>query len=252
VTATRQDAAAWLPDAALAPSSGPLLLCLPYAGGGARIFHRWSSLIPGVQVAPVWLPGRERRIGEPAYDTMDDLVPALAAAIEPVLGRPYALFGHSMGAIVAFELARHLRRLGWPGPLGLLASASRAPHRRSPSPPIPDVAEFLRRLRSLGGMPADAWANPELLRLMLPVLRADFQLIDGYTYRREPPLRCPIAALAGREDPEATAAEMTCWRAQTTAFTLRTLPGGHFNITEEQAAVVQAVAEVLSGLDARP
>lgn len=222
------------------------LLCLPYAGGGASIFHEWSTLLSDVEVVPVQLPGRERRFQEPAHDNMAALVAELACVSDSVLTQPYALFGHSMGALVAFELVRTLRGQSRPLPRVLLVSASRAPHRRSQREPAADTMELLRRLKDLGGTSREAWASPELLSLMLPTLRSDFRLVDTYAYQHESPLPCPIVALHGEDDPEATTDETAHWSAQTTsAFRHRTLPGGHFNIVEDQQALVRGVAEAL-------
>jgi medium-chain acyl-[acyl-carrier-protein] hydrolase len=242
------DSARWLPDVARRRDV-IRLLCLPYAGSGASVFSAWPGRIPDVEVVPVRLPGREGRLDEPAYDRLDALVDDLADALAPVLDGPYAMFGHSMGALVTFELARRLRRESRPMPLCLFASACRAPQRRVPHAPSGRMVELLRRIKLLGGTPDEVLSNPELLGLVLPTLRADFHLVDTYTYRAEPPLPCPIVALCGKDDPEATPDEAEQWRHQTSAaFDLVQLPGGHFNINEERDLLLAAIGRAFAAL----
>jgi surfactin synthase thioesterase subunit len=219
---------------------------LPYAGGNSRIFAGWPAGLPDYEVVVVALPGRDRRFAEPAPHRMADLVPLLAAGIAPRLDRPYGLFGHSMGALIAFELSRELRRAGAAAPAHLVLSACRPPALRRPRPPDTDTKSLLRRLKQLGGTPAAALADPELLQVLLPVLRADFALVDSYTAAPEPPLSVPITAVAGEDDEDAAPAVMRAWAAETTGpFALTSLPGGHFFLHEHEDALVGAVAATL-------
>jgi surfactin synthase thioesterase subunit/glycosyltransferase involved in cell wall biosynthesis len=240
----RAPAAAWFPGADAA--KGVRLFCFPHAGGGAAAFSAWRQRLPGV--CPVRLPGRESRAAEAPFERMAPLVEALAAAVQPYLDRPFALFGHSMGAAVAFELARKLHRLGLPRPCLLIASAARAPQFRRgyTPPPAPSEAQFLEELRRLDGLPAEALDNPELLRAILPALTADAALYRNYVYAGDAPLDCPIRAYGGSDDPNVRFEHLEAWAGQTTAsFAVRLFPGGHFFTHAGQEAVLNALAEDL-------
>ena len=226
----RAPLAAWFPDAEKV--AGDRLFCFPHAGGGTRIFAGQPA---GVSLCPVRLPGREGRVAEAPFVRMSALIEALAAAIDPYLDRPFAFFGHSMGAAIAFELARELRRRGRPLPSILIASAARAPqYRRNYTPPPPPTDdEFLGELRRLQGIPLDAPFAPSVL---LPALRADATLYRNYVYTEEPPLPCPIRAYGGLEDERITRQHLEAWGEQTTAdFAVRQFPGGHFYLRQSDA-----------------
>jgi len=215
---------AWFPNADSVPTDR--LFAFPYAGGGATWFPA-----PLSNVCPVRLPGRESRLAELPFEKMRPLIDALAAAIDPYLDRPFAFFGHSMGAAIAFELARELRRRNRPLPRILIASAARAPQFRRDHvpPPPPSDADFLTELRRLGGMPSEVLDDPAVLHTILPALRADAALYRAYTYTDEPPLACPIRAYGGIEDARITTEHLEGWSEQTTAgFAIRRFPGGHF------------------------
>jgi surfactin synthase thioesterase subunit/phosphopantetheinyl transferase len=190
----------------------------------------------------VQLPGREARLAEPP----DIDVAALARAIVArASGRPFALFGHSMGARLAFEAARQMRRDGAPGPVRLFASGCRPPHLDVPLTRLAGLPddELCARIVAMGGTPPAALAHPELRELVLPAIRSDFAMVEAYRYRLEPPLDVPIVVLAGADDPEAAAAEMTGWSAHTAAWTrLYTLPGDHFFLHSAQADVLGRIA----------
>jgi surfactin synthase thioesterase subunit len=209
------------------------LVCLPHAGGGTAVFHRWRRTLPkGIGLLPICLPGRESRIAEPPITRMRVLVPEIVDAIEPALDRPYVLLGHSMGAWIAFELARELRRRGRTAPRLLVAAGSPPPHEprsRVPLHKLPD-AEFVAVVgREFDGIPPAVRENEELLALVLPVMRADFELTETYEYVEEPPLGCDILALGGSEDPTVTASELNEWGRYTTGgFEARHVAGGHF------------------------
>ena len=172
------------------------LVCFPYAGGGAHIYADWrTGLPPQVEVHAVQLPGRGRRFAEPALERLDAAVSDIVDALATLNDKPFMFFGHSMGALLAFETARALRRLGSAGPLRLLMSAYRAPQLERREPPIRDLPEaaFIAKLREFEGTPPEVFANKELLELMLPVVRADFTLVETHRYRPELPLACPIS-----------------------------------------------------------
>lgn len=205
------------------------LICFPYAGGGASFYRTWSRSLPAwITVRPVQLPGRESRFREPALRTIDAMVDLALREVVPS-SKHFALFGYSMGALAAFELARRLRAEGRPLPCHLLLAALEAPQDCPVAPlaGLPDH-EFVQRLRELGTMPAEALEEPELLELLLPVLRADFSAVADYEYVDEPPLSHPITVYGGHHDPLASEVGLRGWARMTSgAFAIRMLPGGH-------------------------
>ncbi|HXB69578.1 MAG TPA: thioesterase domain-containing protein [Candidatus Acidoferrales bacterium] len=236
----RAPASAWFPGADAC--EGLRLFWFPHAGGG-------TGQLSGLpQVCPVRLPGRESRLAEAPFERMGPLVEALANAIEPYLARPFAFFGHSMGAAVAFSLARLLRRRNQPLPKMLIASSARAPqYRRNHVPPATPTDEvFLAELRRLGGIPNEVLDDPAMMRAVLPALRADTALYRSYVYAEDAPLACPIRAYGGAEDPNVFREHLEAWAQQTTGqFALRLFPGGHFYWNAGRAALEQALAEDL-------
>ena len=242
--------ASWIVPMPARPAAAVRLFCLPYAGGGAAVFRSWGAALGDtVEVCAVQPPGREARIGEPAYKRMGPLVAALAAAIEAHLDRPFAFYGHSMGALIAFELARHLRRTGRPQPVRLLLAAYRAPQLPNPNIKIyhlPD--EVLKAVLHTDGTPARILANDELMRAALPTLRADFELCDTYEYAPEEPLACPLTVFGGAEDVRVSAADLQGWREHSAiACSIIRLPGGHFFVHSAQDQLLAEVARHLRG-----
>jgi medium-chain acyl-[acyl-carrier-protein] hydrolase len=224
------------------------VLCFHHAGGTAYEFRRWEShLSQGVEVCAVQLPGRDERINDPPLRTLEHLLAEVLPAIKSVTDRPYVMFGHSMGAIVAFETARSLRRAALPQPSHLFVSARRAPQLRGAgeSSRLLNDAAFIRQIRRYGGLPAEIEQSP-LLELCLPTLRADVEVIESYEHREEAPLECPLTACGGASDADGNATLMTGWREHTSAsFELRMFPGGHFYIRQREARVLQLVADAL-------
>jgi medium-chain acyl-[acyl-carrier-protein] hydrolase len=240
----RAPAAAWFPGAD--QGRGARLFCFPYAGGGAAAFAGWR--LTRVVMCPIRLPGRESRAAEAPFERMGVLVESLAAAIAPYLDRPFAFFGHSMGAAVAFELARLLRKRGLPQPLLLVASGARAPQfrRHHTPPPDPSEEQFLAELRRLGGIPAEALEDAAVLRAILPALSADATLYRRYVYAEDTPLDLAIRVYGGSADPHILPEHLHAWREQTTAgFGVRLFAGGHFFLHESRADVLAALAEDL-------
>lgn len=228
------------------------LFCFPYAGGNAHIYRGWQDdLSPDhVQVCAVEIPGRGRQRRRPPFATLEPLVDAVLDAIEPFLDRPFALFGHSMGGLIAFELARTLRRRGGPQPVHLFVSAADAPGgpRTRPSS-IRSAAEVdvKKELRVLGGTPQVLLDNEELMELMLPVLRADFSIIETYEYRPEAPLVMPITVFGGISDQVVSQQSLRGWLEQSTGDSqLRLFPGDHFFLHSAEADLVRAVADGLA------
>jgi medium-chain acyl-[acyl-carrier-protein] hydrolase len=228
------------------------LFCVPYAGGGASVFRDWGDGLPGsVAVCPVQMPGRETRFREPAFTRLPPLVEALAESLRPHLDRPFAFFGHSLGALVAFELARRLRRDQGIEPVQLFVSGCAAPHTRARGGRLTHTlpaAEFWQEVRRLNGTPAEVFDNEELRELLLPTLRADFALCETYTYAAGSPLTCPVCALGGLGDDAVAARDLDAWRELTTGpFRLRMLPGDHFFLKTARPLLLQALAQELLG-----
>jgi surfactin synthase thioesterase subunit len=227
------------------------IFCLPYAGGGSAMFYQWQRRMSAdFQVLPVRLPGREARILEPSYHSVPELVSALAPAIIPFLHFPYALFGHSMGGLLAFELVRELRRRGFKEPVRLFISAAPAPQNPLPDGPtghLSDSAFIIEVKRRYGGIPAQVLENPELLNLILPCLRADFQMIESYQYHEAPPLSCPIACYGGSTDSRTNAGQLEGWRCHTRSeFCMRFFPGDHFFFQDHPDVLPFAMSEELA------
>lgn len=226
------------------------LFCFPHAGGGTLLYRSWREPLDGLaSVAPVCLAGREQRLNEPALEDMAALIAALTAEIRPHLETPFAFFGHSMGAAIAFELTRALRRLRAPLPRALIASAARAPRFRLNHVPPPDPGEavLLDELRSLQGLPPEVLEHPEALRLLLPALAADTRLYRRYVYCPEPPLDLSIFAYSGQGDPNVRAEHVEAWARETTAsFRRREFEGGHFYLQSHREPFLAALRDDLA------
>lgn len=214
------------------PDAQIRLFCFPYAGGSANIFRRWSNHLPNtIEVCAVELPGRGMRIKLPPFTQLEPLITELASVLKPKLDKPFAFFGHSMGGLVSFELALLLRKKYGINPNHLFVSAHRAPQLVDPKPPIHNLpeAEFIAELRRLNGTPQTLLENEELMQLFLPILRADFAVLETYVYTQQAPLNIPITAFGGLEDQEVSRDQIQAWQEQTSAsFALHMFPGDHF------------------------
>jgi medium-chain acyl-[acyl-carrier-protein] hydrolase len=248
---------AWINVFERRPEATLRLVCFHFAGGAASAFFPLSrSVPPAVEVLAVQLPGRMNRFKEVPYRRMEDLTPDLAQALLPHLsGRRFAFLGYSLGAYVAFELTRHLRRLGKPTPVHLVLCANGAPHARARASTALTALSDERFIASVkdqyGGIPKEILAEPELLRLLLPVLRADMSMYEAYRYTAGEPLAIGISAYGGRLDPTLTRAELDAWREQTTGpFDARLFDEGHFFLTCRD--FLDALNERLEALVAAP
>jgi len=226
------------------------LFCLPYAGGGVWNFRTWADALPKtLEVYAIALPGRGKRFTEPAFTQLAPLVQAIASAIIPYLDKPFAFFGHSMGGLVSFELARLLRQDANRNPVHLFVSGRRAPQLPATAKPIhalPD-SEFLQEIRRLNGTPITVLENAELMQLMLPTLRADFTVLETYVYSPELPLSCPITTFGGLQDSEVSVEALEAWREQTSAtFSLQMLPGDHFFLHSSHFPLMQLIRQELN------
>lgn len=239
----------WLPMAAR-DSGGLPLFCLPHAGAGASAFRGWLGRLAGIELLPVQPPGREARLRERPFESIQPLVQELAGVlVSAARGRPYALYGHSLGALVAFETLREIRRRGDTEPARLIVSGCVAPHvRYDDGPPVTGMSQqrLVEMLAELGGTPAMLLADPELLQLVLPAVRADFSVKESYQYSSEAPLTVPITVLASTDDPRAPAFAQQAWREQTLAgCAMHTLAGGHFAVFEQSELTLGRFAEAL-------
>lgn len=243
----------WIAHARPNPRARLSLFCFPYAGGSAAVYRGWGeSLPPEVEVLPVELPGRASRFREAPFTELLELVEALAGALDKEMStRPFAFFGHSMGGLISFELSRRLRRERRTGPVKLLVSGRRAPQvpdREEPYHNLPED-EFIEKLRTLNGTPEEVLQHPELMQMLIPVLRADFAVNETYEYQEEEPIAIPIAAFGGLGDEEVEREDLEAWSTQTTGvFRLRMFPGDHFYLEQQRAALLGAVSEDLAGV----
>ncbi|HHP7245291.1 MAG TPA: thioesterase II family protein [Elainellaceae cyanobacterium] len=231
------------------PGASLRLFCLPYAGGGALIFRDWSDqLCEEVEVCPIELPGRGTRLREKPFTRIDPLVNMIAQSLVPYLDKPFAFFGHSMGALLSFEVTHLLSQQYSSTPAHLFVSGRRAPDIPEPNPPIHPLpnADFLEELRLLNGTPEAVLTNKDLMQLLLPTLRADFELHETYVYKAKPSLRCAITAFGGFQDPDVNCEMLKAWQEQTNdTFSLQMFPGDHFFINTEQIALWQSLNQIL-------
>lgn len=239
----------WLSSRPANGAARGVALCFPFAGGGASFYRAWAPLVPpSVALWPVQLPGREERFFEPPFDSMPALVEAAVGELLPLLPQRYVLFGHSMGALVCYELAQALRDRGAPPPLHLFVSGAPAPHRAAESERIYDLPddEFLPALQRYGGLPDEVLRSRELLDLLIPRLRADLAVTGTYVYRERPPLACPITAFGGDDDPTVSLSALDAWREHTIArFDEEVFPGGHFFLGAVAGRVVGRITAAI-------
>jgi medium-chain acyl-[acyl-carrier-protein] hydrolase len=207
-----------------------------------------NSLPAGIEVCPVQLPGRGTRLSELPYTRLMPLVEATAQALLPHLDRTFALFGHSLGALLSYELAQTLRKKYSLNPARIIVSGHGGPHIPDHHPPLHRLpeAEFLEELLRLNGTPQGVLDNQELRDLLLPILRADFEVCETYLHTPQPPLDCPIAAFGGLRDDDVPRSDLEAWRSYTRAsFSLRMFPGDHFFINTDRQLLLQAIAREL-------
>ncbi|MGZ4105935.1 MAG: thioesterase II family protein [Tumebacillaceae bacterium] len=220
----------WFLNTSPNPTAKLRLFCLPFGGGGASIYFNWSRQLPSdVEVIAIQPPGRENRIGEVPFRNTSQLVEELATEMLPLLDKPYVLFGHSMGALLAYELTCEFRRRGHKLPEHLYASSHTAPQisRQSRSHQLPDD-EFWEHVIQLNGTPKEVLANDELRELVLPTLKADFEMCETHEFVPEAPLECPITVYAGLQESKYQE-HFRAWSERTSGgFRMRMFPGDHF------------------------
>ncbi|WP_225931589.1 type I polyketide synthase [Leptolyngbya sp. 7M] len=225
------------------------LFCLPYAGAGASLFRAWQEHVSSsIELCPIQLPGREERLGEPPVTRLPALVEQLVPQLQPYLDKPFAVFGHSLGALIGFELTRELRRQNHPLPVCLFVSGCRAPQIPDFTRPVhrlPDQ-QFVAALKQYNGLSDDLLQHPEVLQFFLPILRADFAIWETYFYKTENPLSMPILAFGGETDPKVSRTELEAWQTQTqTQFSSIFLPGDHFFIRQHIATIAVNVTKAI-------
>ena len=232
-----------------APGARVRLVCFPHAGGSASAYHPLSAAVSGV-VEPrvVQYPGRQDRYGEPFVEELDEVVDAVLDELPT--GPPTALFGHSMGAVLAFETARRLQAAGHP-PVTVFLSGRGAPGRQRPRPGggparTLDDAELIADMRLLSGTAPEVLEQPDLLQLLLPVMRADYLALARYRYQPGPPLDCPLIALTGDSDPRVTVQDTQAWQEQAGgSFACHVLPGGHFYLDDHTPRIAELITTAL-------
>lgn len=245
----------WFPVLRRPANARLRLFCFPYAGGSASSYGRWPDRLPAsVDVRPVQLPGRWNRLREPPFTQFDDMVRGIGEVLPSCLDRPFALFGHSMGALLAFAAARQLRERGLPQPRCLFVSGHRAPHLPDGIRPPSGLSDqaFIAHLREYNGTPAEVLDQPDLMNVLLPAIRADFDVCRSYAYVPAAPLACPVVVFGGADDPESANEQLDVWNRHTTArSTVHRFPGDHFYIHSAEAQLLAALSASLEALLAR-
>ncbi|MDP8242514.1 MAG: alpha/beta fold hydrolase [Candidatus Hinthialibacter antarcticus] len=235
----------WVQPAPVNSKQTLRLFCFPFAGGGASVYRTWAEQLPdSVHVCPVQLPGRENRLSEPPYSQVAPLARILSEQLAPLMDMPFAFFGYSMGALIAYELTRELRRSNRATPVRLFLAAHRAPQlpmRREAIYHLDDEG-FKQGLRHLEGTPEEVLANDELMDIMLPRLRADFTLYETYTHQAEAPLDMPLSVFGGTQDKDIPKENLAAWSELSNESTnLRMIEGNHFFINTAEKNILDFV-----------
>jgi medium-chain acyl-[acyl-carrier-protein] hydrolase len=222
------------------------LFCFPFAGGGTLAYRSWASaLAPAFEVYALQLPGREHRFNEQPFDQLLLLVRELVDTVSLPLNKPFAFFGHSLGALISFELARHLLEKKLAAPAHLFVSAWRAPHLLHSDPVLHQMPEpkFIEELKRFDGTPEPVLRAPDLMKIFLPILRADFKMFETYSFQAKDPIACPITAFGGMHDSWAPSRDLVDWKRHTSKkFRLKMFPGGHFYIHQRQQELFDEIA----------
>jgi medium-chain acyl-[acyl-carrier-protein] hydrolase len=232
------------------PQASLRLFCFPYAGGSSLIFRTWADILPkNIEVCAIEYPGRGTQMKSVAFTRLEPLINAIAPILLPYLDKPFAFFGHSMGGLVCFEVARLLCQKYNQNPIHLFISGRSAPQICDRNPPIHTLAEpeFLEEIRLLNGTPAAVLENAELMQLLIPILRADFAVLETYEYVSAPPLEYAIAVFGGLQDREVNIEELEAWKEQTTtSFELEMFAGDHFFLHQDKHLLLQSIARKLN------
>uniref|UniRef100_A0AAU3GVM0 Alpha/beta fold hydrolase n=1 Tax=Streptomyces sp. NBC_01401 TaxID=2903854 RepID=A0AAU3GVM0_9ACTN len=247
MTLTDGAADTWIRRFHPAPDARVRLVCLPHAGGAASYWYPLSAAeAPEIEVLAVQYPGRQDRYREPCLTTIEALADQVTEALLPHRNRPIALLGHSMGAVIGFEVARRLEALGTL-PVALFASGRRAPSRhRDEDVHLRGVDGIVAELRTMGGTDPQTLQDAEMLRMIVPTVRADYNAVENYSFQPGPPLSCPVHAMVGDSDNNVTLEDAEAWREHTTGGSeLHVFSGGHFYLNQHQAEVVHLITDRL-------
>lgn len=236
----------WITQPKPNPQARLRLFCFSYAGGGASVYQPWCQHLPAqVELRGIQLPGRENRFREAPATQLKPLIEHITAALLPHLDKPFVFFGYSLGALLAFETVRALRRGGHPQPAHLFSAARvgpKIPPKEDPPVYTLSEADFSAKLHELNGTPQEILQNAELMQIVGPLIRADFQLNETYVYTPEPPLACGITAVRGTKDHLTPHEEMLQWQEETSGgFVVRTLPGDHFFMNSARELLLQVI-----------
>jgi medium-chain acyl-[acyl-carrier-protein] hydrolase len=239
----------WLKIFYRRPNASLRLFCFPYAGGGASVFYKWSDNLPlFLEVCPVQLPGRENRIGEAPIDQLNDLMMAIRQNLLLYLNKPFVFYGHSSGALLAYEIARTLYSCDGLQPEHLFVSGRPSPSEgptKNPIHKLPDN-DFLREVQLYNGIPREILDNSELLELLLPALRADFTINETYEWPNGELLSCPISSYGGHEDNTVSMDSLKKWHKLTDGpFDMKMFPGDHFFIRTAEPMLLHALSKEL-------
>jgi medium-chain acyl-[acyl-carrier-protein] hydrolase len=231
------------------PQSRMRLFCFPYAGATAAVFRNWPRYLPSeIEVCAVQYAGRGSRLSEPLREDVVKIMNAVYSDLQPFLEKPFAFFGHSMGALVSYEFARRLQQEKKPEPLQLFVSGCTAPHVRifnEPTYKLPEL-EFIAELRRLQGTPAEVLDNADLMQLMMPIIRADFKASQTYKYIPGPPLECSLRAFGGLKDEMVPREKLEAWREHTRgSFSAQMLPGNHFFLNTSESLLTRIIGQEL-------
>ena len=248
---------AWVSRSKPRPQARARLFCFPHAGAGASAYRLWPNGLPAdLEVCAIQLPGRESRLREASLDSIPELVHALIPALEPHLDLPFAFFGHSLGAVIASEVARTLEQRGGPLPAHLVVSARRPPHLPDPRPPLHRLSDehFATEInRRYGGIPEELLQYPDVMAVLLPSLRADITALETHVPSPRAPMRIPISAFGGAHDGLTPREHLEAWRSETVAdFRIRSFAGDHFYLKPQLAEVLADLAVTLAPMLAAP
>ena len=244
----------WIAYSKFNPQAELRLFCFPYAGGSALAFRSWQEALPSnIEVCPIELPGRGYRLMESPFSEVVPLVQVCGQDLLPYLDKPFAFFGHSLGALICFELARFLRREYGKVPVHLFVSGRQAPHipELSPIYSLPDP-KFLQALSRLNGTPKEVLENAEMMKMLIPIIRADLAIDETYIYTSELSLESPITAFGGWQDPETCLEDIKAWQEHTSgSFSIKMFPGDHFFINTERSLLLSVMTSKLLGKNSK-